>query len=59
MISYHDLHFGVVHKFAQDFGFGRIRAGQAFFRIDTVDADEHDIGEEHLGRGGRERTYKE
>ncbi len=51
VISYHDFHFGVVHKFAQDLGFGKIRAGQTLFRIDAVDADEHDIGEEHLGRG--------
>jgi len=58
VISYHHLHLGIVNEFAQDFGFGRIRAGQAFLCIDAVDADEHDIGEKHLGGGGCERTHE-
>jgi hypothetical protein len=49
VISYHNLHFGVLHKFAQDFSFRGIRASEALFCIDAVDTDEHDVGEEQLG----------
>ena len=58
MIGHHYLHFGVMHKFAQDFGFGRIRAGQSLLPIDAVDADEHDIGKEHLCRSGLTQNPK-